>query len=314
MKIAMLYASWEKFGEPWSTPHGIRDEFLRRGHEVRQYNLYHNDGWLDTSRKGQVRQYSDQGINKMHAEYRGGGFIPDVVLLMDYGPYDSRVAHRSLLPEAKWIYEMGDCPQSFRMHFPRAQKYDAVLCPDHQCTEILQKSGINAHWWTHFGDTSIYKPDPDANVEYDCVSTCGPRGNGAPVFTDKVKTALRDAFNNERYFFGLDHAERLNMGKMVFQHSQFGELTRRVFEGMACGKMVITDRLSDATNINALFTEGEDIVYYDREDPEDAIEKIRYYATHDEERERIAANGLRKVLESHTQVQRVDKIEEIVNG
>jgi len=81
---------------------------------------------------------------------------------------------------------------------------------------------------------------------------------------------------------------------------------------MACGKMVITDRLPEVTLMQTLFVDGQDIVYYDT--AEDAIDKIRYYASHDEEREKIAASGYAKVMAEHTVAKRVDLFEESIKS
>jgi spore maturation protein CgeB len=77
---------------------------------------------------------------------------------------------------------------------------------------------------------------------------------------------------------------------------------------MACGKMIITDRLPDHSHIDDLFIENEDIIYYDN--IADCISKINYYLCKEGSghRERIAANGYAKVLQDHTQVQRVESI------
>jgi spore maturation protein CgeB len=75
---------------------------------------------------------------------------------------------------------------------------------------------------------------------------------------------------------------------------------------MACGKLVITDRLSKETMLENLFVDGEDIILYD--DLLDCAEKIAYYNENDNEREFIAQSGYLKVLQAHTQVQRVDII------
>jgi spore maturation protein CgeB len=40
----------------------------------------------------------------------------------------------------------------------------------------------------------------------------------------------------------------------------------------------------------------------------DCIEKMNYYNENEEERERIAHNGMMKVLHSYTQIQIVDKL------
>jgi spore maturation protein CgeB len=106
----------------------------------------------------------------------------------------------------------------------------------------------------------------------------------------------------------MEYGDFLNSGVLVFQQSRWHEITRRVFEGMACGKLIITDRLPIQSNIDNLFVENEDIVYYDSLG--DCISKINYYLSSEakEDRERISLNGYNKVINMHTQVKRVDSI------
>ena len=75
---------------------------------------------------------------------------------------------------------------------------------------------------------------------------------------------------------------------------------------MACGKLVITDKLDVIRGLDEVFVEGEEIILYN--DMFDCIEKINYYAENEEERERIAHNGMMKVLHNYTQIQVVDKL------
>lgn len=305
LKIAMLYASWENFGESWSTPRGIRNELTSRGHEVHHYNLYHDDGALPPDG---MRRYSNQGINQLHLDFRQKTFVPDAILAMDYGPWDATQFDKRFFPGVVLLSEAGDEPQSHRQHFSKGARVHVVLSPDRECVERYNSFGCNAVYWTHHADTKLFYPDSKIDAQFDCVTTCGPRGDG---LTGKIKKALGESFNNERYFYDKEHAARLNMGKMVFQCSQFKEVTRRIFEGMACGRMVITDRLPEATGLSEMFIDGEDIIYYDN--AEDAIAKIRHYTSNDEERERIALSGYNKLMAYHTQVQRVDTIETCVS-
>lgn len=304
MKIAMLYASWEKFGEKWSTQISIKNELMSRGHTIKKYNLYHDDGILF---RDNTRHYSNQAINLLYNDYKNDIFVPDAILLMDYGPWDSIQFDKKYFPNIKIIKESGDEPQAHGLHWNAASRVDYILSPDIRCVNRYNAAGYNAIFWTHFADTRIFYPKQDINEIFDCVTTCGPRGNG---LTDKIKKALDYQFNNERYFYGDDYANRLNMGKIVFQCSQYKEITRRIFEGMACGKMVITDRLPKNTGIENLFIDGQDIIYYD--DADDAIDKIKYYASNEEERKKIALNGFNKVIQNHTQVQRCDVIESLL--
>ncbi len=302
MKIALFYASWEKFGEPWSTPLGFKWELEARGHEIQFYNLYHADGEM-LPRHSQ-RSYSSASWNQFHADY-ARGYRPDAVLVMDYGPFDCFQMDKSYFPDVTFVLEAGDTPQSFGNHAVKARKFDIVMTPDKQAADAFNRMGVQGVWATHYGDERIFYPRPEIPVVYDCVTTCGGRR-----VTAEIERALGKRFNNERYFYGKPHAEQLCKGKMVFQCSQFSEITRRVFEGMACGKMVITDRLPAVTQIEDLFVDGIDIVYYDN--AQDAIDKIKYYAEHDVEREAIARSGFRKVSTEHTVAKRVELFEDCV--
>lgn len=308
MKIAMLYAAWD--GEGWSTPIGFRNELQRRGHEIQHYNLYHRNG--EITYKGEIRKYSNEGINRLHADYQTGIFKPDLVMLFDYGMFDAVQFDKKYIPEAVWVTEQGDEPQSHRQQWNKATKVDLVLSPDWPCVNRYVSVGLNAKFWTHCADTALFYPRPEIPINWDCVTTCGPRGGG---LTEQIKAALGERFNNERYFYGEDHAKRLNMGKIVFQCSQHKEWTRRVPEGMACGKLVITDKLPEGTKMHEYYVDGTDIVFYENAD--DAIEKIRYYAENDKEREAIATNGFRKTVHEHSVISRttdlLNWVEEIRN-
>ncbi len=301
----MLYASWEKAGEPWSTPLGIKNELRSRGHDVRHYNLYHDDGVNGPPKL----HYSNQGINLLLQDFNRSEFVPDAIFCMDYGPWDALQFDKAYFPGVVLLKEAGDEPQAHRAHLQAAPRVHVMLSPDRQCVDRYNQYGYHAVYWTHFADTRIFYPRPDVSIDFDCVTTCGSRGGG---LTEDIQKALGGSFNNERYFYGDDYGIRLNMGNMVFQCSQFKEVTRRIFEGMGCGKLVITDRLPEETGLSEMFVEGRDIVYYD--DAQDAIAKIKMYAEQPEEMMRVAKSGYDKVMAEHTQVQRCDMIESCVEA
>jgi hypothetical protein len=303
MEIALLYAAWD--GEGWSTPIGFHRELETRGHTIRHYNLYHDQGALNP--RDNMRHYSAQCLNDMMIDWRDRGYRPDVVYVMDYGQFDCPAQDKQHFPGSIWLMEAGDEPQTFRMNALKARKFHTVLSPDKSCVDLYHQGGIDAEWHTHHADHRLFYPRPEIVEEFDCITTCGPRGAG---LTEEIAEALGDRFMNHRYYYGEAHAERLSMGKMVFQCSQFKEVTRRIFEGMACGKMVITDKLPEHTGLSDLFEDGQDIVYYDT--AQDAIDKIRYYAEHEDERLEIAKRGYEKVMKYHTVASRVDQFEATV--
>ena len=290
-KITFIYA-YEN--EEWSTPLSLATEFDERGWNVGIVSIGSN----------KTQKYHDDNIRAWLNEKDDS----DIVLFMDWGRFDSHLLNKEKLPSAFWVQESGDDPQNFERNFPKAERFHMTLSPDAESTETYKGRGINAHWWTHFADTKVQVPIEEVEPSYVAVTS---RGMGGSQFLDTLTVHADGAVGNQNGLGPLDHTAFLNSGKMVIQNSRWGEVTRRIFEGMACGKMVLCDRLNDSKKLHELFEEGEDIVFYD--DMIDCIEKMNKYSQNKKERERIAENGYRKVLENHTQVQRVDFIIEKYN-
>jgi hypothetical protein len=221
---------------------------------------------------------------------------------MDWGRHLSPVLSKLRSTGAYCVMEAGDDPQNFNKNIIKAPWFDLILSPDIRAVSGYKQQGYNAEWWTHFADTNIHYPI-DIEQKYIAVSS---RGIGSSEILDTLADYYPGDVVNQNGWNGIEHTKFLNSSKIVLQHSRWGEITRRIFEGMACGKLVITDKLSKDTLLENLFTDGEDIILYD--DLLDCANKIAYYNEHDNERERIAKNGYNKVLQYHTQKQRVDTI------
>ena len=83
----------------------------------------------------------------------------------------------------------------------------------------------------------------------------------------------------------------------------------RCMDIMGCGGFLLTNYQEDFLNF---FEPFEDYVYF--ESRADLLEKIEYYITHDEERNRIAASGYEKVKAGHTYKLRLEEILDIVGS
>jgi hypothetical protein len=284
-KITFIYAYQN---EDWSTPLALAREFESRDWEVEFVSIGDN-------RSG---KYNDI---KLH-EWITSDKETDIVLFLDWGRFDSKFLDKNR-KDAFWVQESGDDPQNFERNFPKAERFHITLSPDADSTEEYKKRGIDAHWFTHFADTRVQFPIEDAETKFVAVTT---RGQGGSQILDTITKHGKGAFGNQGGMNFKEHTEFLNSGLMVVQNSRWGEVTRRIFEGMACGKLVLTDRLKDSKRLQELFIEGQEIVFYD--DIVDCINKMNHFTTHDKVREGIAKKGMKKVLENHTQVQRVDFI------
>ena len=278
MKITFIYDY--KDGEVWSTPMALVNEFKERNWLVDIIKTNNTDlkNWVES--KPQT----------------------DIVLFMDWGRFDSKWLDKSLKPNSFWIQESGDDPQNFERNYPKANRFDYTITPDKQSAIEYRNRGINADWVNHFADTKVQFP-MNLEPEYTAVTT---RGVGNSQFLDYITNWGEGAIGNKNGLGPKEHTEFLNKGLVVIQNSRWGEITRRLFEGMACGKLVITDRLPDVRGLDEVFVEGEEIILYN--DMFDCIEKINYYTENEEERERIAHNGMMKVLHNYTQVQVVNKL------
>lgn len=284
MKITFIYA-YEN--EEWSTPIALVNEFESLGWEVEFVSIGSNrlQNWNDS----QIKTWIDSNPKT------------DIVLFMDWGRFDSPLLDKNLV-DALWVQESGDDPQNFERNFPKSSRFHITLSPDMDSVNEYKNRGINSYFWTHFSDTRVQFPI-ETKPEFVGVTT---RGYGNSQFLNTLTDHGQGTIGNQNGFGPKEHTEFLNKGVMVIQNSRWGEITRRIFEGMACNKLVLCDRLNESKKLHELFIEGEEIIFYDN--IVDCINKINYYQENSEERNRIAQNGYRKVLENHTQKQRVEFI------
>lgn len=279
--IAFIY---EYGNETWSTPQSLINELVSRGHSVCRYHLTDYEKLL-------------QGL---------ANNTFDIIITLDWKGLDIPKDIHDAIPSSCFkIRECADTPQNYEAHLPHVNYYNLLLTPDYASSEKYSATGVPCVWFNHFADTNIHRAYPNVDSMPPVRST---RGQGGSNIMDYLSTLMPNKFINRNGLMGPDYGQFLSNGKIVIQHSRWGEITRRVFEGMACNNLVLTDRLTKHTKIDDLFVEDMEIVYYD--DIPSLISKINYYLCPEGEGERlrIANNGFNKVTKYHTQVNRVDDI------
>lgn len=80
----------------------------------------------------------------------------------------------------------------------------------------------------------------------------------------------------------------------------------RMFESTGTGTLLVTEA---APNLSQLFESDREVVTY--RSKEEAVEKIRYYLEHDNERQSIASAGQRRTLRDHNSRVRAQEVVEI---
>lgn len=118
-------------------------------------------------------------------------------------------------------------------------------------------------------------------------------------------SAIRSRYHGEAW--GIDMYEILARSRIAF--NRHGEVAggyaanMRLYEATGVGALVVTDA---TRNLADLFEPGREIVAYESED--DAVDKLRHYAAHDDERRRIAAAGQARTLREHTYSNRMREL------
>lgn len=289
MKIALLsdysldeYLKHEK-EKFWSTPRGIFDAFVNdeRVSEIKWYPTPSSD--------------KSFGFNELKKHYESDEFVPDIIFWMSCGPFPDELFHKNYFPKSKLVVDCGDEPQTMHYNQERTKNADLILTPDVDCYLYYKSLGYDTIFTSHWTDMNIYYPSFTNYEPFDVVSSMyGERGEVVSYLQEN----LGKSFYNKTGLIDIENGDLFRNGKIIFQKSRYGEVTRRIFEGMSCKKLVITDRLNPNKQLEDMFIEDEEIVFYSSK--EEALEKIKFYLNNDYERNRIAENGYKKVVDCFT--------------
>jgi len=308
MKIAILNTyllegsikTESEFGDPDETTIGcgssLRDSLRALGHEVDTFALY--DGEDSTG--------MHRCINAIK-----NGYKPDCVFLMHAGTLRQNLTElwdRSNFGGIPIIAEGGDEWQCFGWNFAHNRNSDFVLTLDNQCVEWYDRKGVKATWFPVWADERVFFYDgteKTLGVSTTAVPTDARNARGFLALNDHIAHKFGDDFQNpmrERqgmsYIPMMENGNLFRKSKIVFQFSSAGEFTRRIVEAAACNALVITDAVHPIRNLDSLFVENEDIVYYSSLD--ECLEKIEFYLNNDQERIRVANNMHEKIMKNHT--------------
>src|SRR5436309_146069 len=127
--------------------------------------------------------------------------------------------------------------------------------------------------------------DPATRPKRAAVVECLRRRFGLATFGESVGTRLSWE----------EMAAVFASSKIVLNEAILGDLNFRVFEAMACGALLATERIDNG--LLDLFTPGEHLAVYG---PDDLVPQVAHYVRADAERARVAANGAQAVRERHT--------------
>lgn len=251
--------------------------------------------------------------------------IPDGGDISLFGKYDLNVwvdwgedGLTEILPyPVKWpdngaptLYWASDTHLGFEYRLACAKRADISFLAQKNDCEKFNELGVKSIWLPHAVEPLAYNDASDptgkrpycfATKKYD---TCfvGHINSGNRVKAlDRLFKEFPNFFYGQRLFN--QAAEIYAQTKVVFNIAMLNDVNMRCFEVAGSGSFLLTDRIQ---SIEELFEDKKHCVFYDSLD--DMVEKARYYITHDDEREAIAAAGYEHVMKNHTIDIRVQKM------
>lgn len=102
------------------------------------------------------------------------------------------------------------------------------------------------------------------------------------------------------------YGEIFNQAQMVLNQSVAGDVNFRTFQAMACGAMLVTERVGNG--FSDLFQDRVHCVVYEKGNVDQIVEIAQYYGERPLEREAIAHQGHQTVLAHHTSHRRAEAL------
>ncbi len=188
----------------------------------------------------------------------------------------------------------------------KAADFDKVFVAQKDITDPFKKMYFDANWLLAGCDVSVHKKEK-VEKKYDwCFVGNMLQGDQERVDLIKIlKRKFPNCFVGKAYFG--DMAKIYSQSKVIFNNSHRGDVNMRIFEAMAAGGLLLTNK------IPALADVFSNIATFDGQD--NVISAMTYWLEHDKEREKLAKENYEDVIKNHTYKNRMKKIIEVTcNG
>lgn len=230
------------------------------------------------------------------------GWRPDLAVGIQSGGWACDRMARLQCPTAYLSVDTWHDDAEFRF----ARGHDFVFAAQSAFPPLMREAGLpNAHWLPLAADPDQHRP-VTAIEDHDIAFV------GATRFVANIPRIQR--LRRLQKAFSVHVADGLGpeamsaafaRGRIAFNSSIAGDVNMRVFETLAMGRMLLTNRDAAENGLFELFEDGVHLVTYADEDLEAAVRK---HLGDREARQRIAAAGRSETLGRHTYLHRVDQM------
>lgn len=279
LKIAVAYRGIPH-SRGWATGDNLVRAFQKLGHEVFPYGNYY----------GTAERLENRGL-------------PEELDLLVYcecnddEPQYHELRAQKARARVYWDFDVDNGRQGAAKQLTRQIGFDMICYANKLYKDYFLKMAPKTLFLPYAFDNDHFKP-----------LRIKPRigaaiiGSPYPQRVDYVKT-LKKAGANVEFIQGVyreDFVKAINSLKIHLNLNIYGPggdglLVARVWETIGCGTFLLTQRKDF---IEDFFVDGVHLALF--ETPQECAEKIKYYLSHDEEREEIARAGYSHGLRHHT--------------
>lgn len=172
---------------------------------------------------------------------------------------------------------------------------------------IADAGHLSVEWLPLAGDPSLhFIPDLQRDIEVGFVGKLGMPGSDRFAILTKVLQHFKTN-QVDQHYSPWEMGRIYSRSRIVLNKSIGGDLNMRVFEALAAGAMLVTDRIGNG--LEKLMTEGIHYIGYDTAD--EAIDLIKHFLADEEGRSRIAQSGQELLFSHHSYLARLSRILEV---
>ncbi|MGE0709140.1 MAG: glycosyltransferase [Planctomycetota bacterium] len=277
------------YGRSETTTAAYVEAALREAHEV------------VVAGPGQALDLGELATAAELCEAGGGGF--DLLLCVEGENYFPARLADAPCPTALWAIDNhlhARDPDGWHLELARAFEHVFVAQRDH--LPLFWAQGVAARWLPLACDPAVHgRKDVEQDLDVVFVGHVRPFHRRRRRLLDKLAACFR--VHEAQGVFRAAQAELFSRAKVVFNCSLAGDLNMRVFEGLAAGRLLLTDRIGNGQE--QLFADGEHLVLYEDDTLEDLVAR---YLEDEPAREAIAARGAHLALTHHTYRRRTDSL------
>ncbi|MFM1920742.1 MAG: hypothetical protein RLZZ303_2376 [Candidatus Hydrogenedentota bacterium] len=235
-----------------------------------------------------------------------GGWLPELIVTVQSAGPPIRDLARAACPTVYISVDTWHDHEEFRY----ARPYDFVFAAQESMVAYFRDAGLPRVEWLPLACS------PRRHHPVDTLPTHDFAFAGMTVYVVNRQRMAR-LLRLEKEFTvriegalgGDDYCRALAAGRAVFNSSVAQDVNMRVFEAMAVGRPLLTNRDAAANGLYRLFTEGEHFLGYD---DEDLMTQARCLMEDGGLRDCLAEAAKREVLERHTYRHRVGRVLEVV--